>query len=312
MRLFSKKQHSPSEVFGRSRLKQDQVKASKNLFYHSSRSTEPGMVSRQPFRNPVNIQTASRAASYSLQRFGLLIVIIVAAVSLVNILMVSPKPNIVLLDKNQVGYLHSISEYQQATQKLFGGSFTNNNKITINTNAISTALEKEFPELSSVTIKLPLIDHNPIVYLEPNKPLLALSMNDGLVYAVDSAGLALGAINSSVVNSLHLIVVQDEGTVNIQAGQLILPGSTASFIQAIVYQLSQKQLTIAKLTMPAGENELDMYITGQSYYVKFNLADSSPLQEVGTFLAVRQNLQQQGITPSQYIDVRVDGRAYYK
>ena len=64
--------------------------------------------------------------------------------------------------------------------------------------------------------------------------------------------------------------------------------------------------------MPAAENELDMYLTGQSYYVKFNLADSSPLQEVGTFLAVRQNLQQQGITPSQYIDVRVDGRAYYK
>ena len=107
MRLFSKKQDSSSEIFGRSRLKHDQVKASKNLFYHSQRSTEPGMVSRQPFRNPVNIQVASRAASYSLQRFGLLIVIIVAAVSLVNILMVTSDPNIVLLDKNQVGYLHS-------------------------------------------------------------------------------------------------------------------------------------------------------------------------------------------------------------
>jgi hypothetical protein len=312
MRLFSKKQSYSSEVFGRSRLKHDQVKPSKNLFYHSSRSTEPGMASRQPFRNPVNIQTASRAASYSLQRFGLLIVIIVAVVSMVNILMVSPKPNIVLLDKNRVGYLHTINEYQQAAQKLFEASFTNNNKITINTDAISKALVKEFPELSSVTIKLPLIDHNPIVYLEPDKPLLALSMNNGLIYAVDSAGLALGAINSTVVNSLHLTAVQDEGTIVIQAGQPILPGSTVSFIQTIGYQLSQKQLNIAKLMMPAGENELDMYLTGQSYYVKFNLADSSPLQEIGTFLAVRQNLQQQGTTPSQYIDVRVDGRAYYK
>jgi hypothetical protein len=312
MRLFSKKQDSSSEIFGRSRLKHDQVKASKNLFYHSQRSTEPGMVSRQPFRNPVNIQVASRAASYSLQRFGLLIVIIVAAVSLVNILMVTSDPNIVLLDKNQVGYLHSTREYQQAAQKLFKGSFTNNNKITINTSAISLALEKEFPELSNVTIKLPLIDHNPIVYLEPNKPLLALSVNGGLVYAVDSAGLALGAINNTVVTSLHLILVQDQGTIDIQAGQPILPSNTVSFIQTIVYQLSQKQLTISKLVMPAGENELDMYLVGQSYFVKFNLADSSPLQEVGTFLAVRQNLQQQGIAPSQYIDVRVDGRAYYK
>jgi hypothetical protein len=236
----------------------------------------------------------------------------VAVVSLINILMVSPKPNIVLLDKNRVGYLHSVSDYQQAARKLFGDSFANNNKITINTNAISAALEKEFPELSAVTIKLPLIDHNPIVYLEPNEPLLALLMNDGSIYAIDSAGLALGAINNAEASLLHLIVVQNEGTITIHSGQPVLPSSTVSFIQTIVYQLGQKQITIAKLTIPAAENELDMYLTGQNYYVKFNLADNSPLQEAGTFLAVRQNLQQQGITPSQYIDVRVDSRAYYK
>jgi hypothetical protein len=312
MRLFSNKKNQSTRTLGQRRSLTHQSYASKTFFYHSNRSIEPAPTKRQTLRNPLRPQTVSRVASFSLQRFGLLIVIIVAIISLINILTISSNPKIVLLNQNQIGYLHTPNEYQQAAKLLFSKSFVNSNKISISTDAISSELIKQFPELSYVTIKLPLVGSDPIIYLSPNKVLLALSTSNGITYAVDANGQVVGKISSNSLSSLHLTDIQDETTSPIRIGQPILSTDTVTFIQTVLYQVEQRHLSISKLVLPGGASELDMHLVGQNYFVKFNLADSEPLQEVGTFLAVQHYLQEQSRTPAQYIDVRVAGRAYYK
>jgi hypothetical protein len=313
MRLFSNKKNQSTRTLGQRRSLTHQTSESKTFFYHSQRSIESKPTKRQTLRYPLKPQTVSRVASFSLQRFGLLIVIIVAIVSLINVLAVSSNPRVILLNQQyQSGYLHTAAEYQKAAKKLFSNSFVNSNKITVNMTGISADLTRQFPELSDVIIKLPLVGRDPIIYLSPNKVLIALSASNGTSYAIDANGQVVGNISRGSFTSLQLINIQDDSSATVNIGQFILSTSTVTFIQTVIYQVEQRQLTISKLILPAEASELDMYLVGQPYFVKFNLNDPDPLQEVGTFLAVQHYLKGQNITPAQYIDARVAGRAYYK
>ena len=67
------------------------------------------------------------------------------------------------------------------------------------------------------------------------------------------------------------------------------------------------------MTLPAQSRELDVYISGDPYYIKFNLEDNTDAdQQIGTYFATRQYLINNKITPSQYIDAMVVGRVYYQ
>jgi hypothetical protein len=66
------------------------------------------------------------------------------------------------------------------------------------------------------------------------------------------------------------------------------------------------------MTLPPAASELDVQIVDQPYFIKFNLENDDPRQQVGTYIATQAYLTSQHITPAHYIDVRVDGRAYYE
>jgi hypothetical protein len=70
-------------------------------------------------------------------------------------------------------------------------------------------------------------------------------------------------------------------------------------------------MQIESLTLPSGLSELDVRIKGQGYYVKFNLLGDGR-EEAGAYLALKSHLDAGHITPRQYIDVRVEGKGYYK
>jgi hypothetical protein len=91
-----------------------------------------------------------------------------------------------------------------------------------------------------------------------------------------------------------------------------LPAASVGFIQTVIAQLAAKQFVVSGMTLPAAASELDAQLAGQPYFVKFNLESDNPRGEVGTFLATIAQLRRQNIVPAKYVDVRVDGRAYYQ
>jgi hypothetical protein len=181
--------------------------------------------------------------------------------------------------------------------------------MTADISAITAGLKQQYPDLSTVTVALPLIGHRPVVYIAPTTPQLLLTTTFGSSYVVDENGRALSEVQGS---DPGLTLVQDESGASVTVGRLALSGDTVTFIRTVQYEVQQKGLTVARFTLPAGKSELDLYLTGISYYVKFNLADDTPQAQAGTFLAVRHYLTGKGKTPSAYIDVRIVGRAYYK
>lgn len=250
-----------------------------------------------------------------LQRVGLIVLLIVILVSLVNVLTLSNTARVVLLGNATKGagtFLHSSSDYQTAADQLLASSVWNRNKITLNTGSITQRMLKQFPELSSVDVSLPLAGKHPTIYLQTAGPALILTAHNGS-FVIDTAGKALLlADNWPSADRQKLPVVTDQSNLTVSLNHQVMTSGDVSFIQTVVAQLAARHQTVSAADLPVGTRELDIHLSGQPYTVKFNLEGGDARQQAGTFLATQAKLQSQHITPAQYIDVRVDGRAYYQ
>lgn len=209
-------------------------------------------------------------------------------------------------------FLQNTTVYQQAADKLFAGSIGNRNKVTVNVSGISKSLQQKFPEIASVSVTLPLLGHRPVVYIQPSDPAFILKTSNGS-YVLDKSGKALAsAIQDVRATHLQLPVVTDQSGLQIYTGQSALSADDTTFIRTVIAELKTQGFAVDKITLPAAAREVDVYITGKSYFIKFNMQSNDARQQAGTFAAVAKQLAQQGKTPAHYIDVRIDGRAYYK
>lgn len=251
---------------------------------------------------------------FLLQRTGLLIALCVVLVAVVSLLSLSAQANIKLVTSTggSVSFLRNQSEYQTKANQLLASSIWNRNKLTIDTGRFDHQMESSFPELSSVSVALPLFGHKPSVYVEPAKPALILITGNGS-FVVDTTGKALLS-SADMASTKDLPQVADQSGLPVQLNHQALTSDDVNFIQTVMAELNAKHVKASSITLPASSRELDVAIAGQPYYVKFNLeaGPKDARQQVGTYLAAVAQLQRQHATPSKYVDVRVDGRAYYQ
>jgi hypothetical protein len=273
----------------------------------------------RPRQTPKEREAADAAPKqlghFLLKRFGLIILLIALVISSVNALSLSNNARVLSLDSSGGNsFLHDKTAYEAAASQLFANSIWNRNKITVNTARIDQGMLKQFPELSSVSVTLPLLSKRPVVYIQTAQPALILAARDGS-YIIDTSGKALlRAASLPSGSQLKLPLVTDQSGLKIGIGRQVLSSDNVGFIQMVAAQLAAHRFTPASMELPVGTSELDVHLSGQPYVVKFNLQSGAgdARQQAGTFLATQAKLQSQNITPSQYVDVRVDGRAYYK
>jgi len=207
-------------------------------------------------------------------------------------------------------FLRDVRVYEAAAQKAFTPAL-NSNKLTVDTAKIAADLQKQFPELKAVSVSLPVFGSQPTVYIQPTAPAMILASQDGL-FVLDSNGRALISGNDvAKIGELDLPKVTDQSNLAIQVGQIALPSSTVAFITEVFGQLKAKGLTVTSFVLPSGTEELRTTIQGAGYYVKYNLHGDAR-EEAGTYLAVKARLDASHTAPHEYVDVRVENRAYYK
>lgn len=306
MRLFRK-----SKMTGRRPQISGADRPAPSMKYYSRREDQDLNTGRQQQREKRRPLPGS-VARYWFRRLGLVVLLVIVVASSIDVLMLSKQAKVVTLGSSSIAYLHTPAEYQAGIDKLLASSIWNRNKITVDPNALSRHLKTTFPELASVTVTLPLLAHRPVVYIEPAQPAIMLITSSG-TYVLDTGGKALLlAADPTKYADLNLPLVTDQSGLHITLNHQALTSDNVSFVQTVVAQLTAKQYVVTTLTLPAGTSELDVGVTGQPYVVKFNLQSSNARQQVGTFLATAARLSSQHVTPAHYIDVRVDGRAYYQ
>jgi hypothetical protein len=300
-----------------SRLRQRHSTSDESLpktSYRARRSGEELNVGRRTDRKSF-MPPALHTGRFWLQRFGLIVLLIAVIASAFNILNLSSEAQILpVAGDDSTALVFNKPAYQAAADHLLAGSLWNHNKVTVDTGKLTRQLLVQFPELASVSVTIPLLTHHPIIYIEPAQAALIIQSSSYGSFVLNADGRALVAAtqNPLVAGQPTLPVITDQSGLKLMLGHQVLSANTVSFAQAVTAQLAAKKYTITSMTLPPAANELDVALAGQAYTIKFNLENNDPLQQVGTYLATLAELQSQGITPAHYIDVRVDGRAYYQ
>lgn len=225
--------------------------------------------------------------------------------------LLQPAPRIVLL--NTPGTIHREPEaYEEGVQNIWKQSLFNRTKLTVSTDEISQKTQAEFHELADVSIQLPLLGQRPTVVLTPARPALLLISGNGSYY-VSGEGKVMSATSEVSKNELgNIPSVRDESGIQAQLGKSVLSTPETAFLEKLFKHLDSANLEVLSVTLPKNAaRQADVWLTGRKYYVKFSL-DSDPRQAVGTYLALENMLKVEGIIPSEYIDVRVEEKAFYK
>jgi hypothetical protein len=204
------------------------------------------------------------------------------------------------------------AQYQQAVNEAVRASVFNRSKLTFSDADIEDAMLKKFPELGAVRASTPVFGDKPVVTVEAAEPALELMSQNG-TFVIDTTGKAVILIsNLPDPSALHLPLVVDQTGSLVTLNKSVLPATEVAFIREIIAQLSAKGFKASRVTLPKAANEVDVSLQGRAYTVKFNTQSSTARQQAGTFLATIKQLQNQHTIPAQYVDVRVEGRAYYK
>lgn len=320
--MFGKRKQQSSVIKGRQRPQVTPERRSSTVFsYHAnSRSARPGTGNTGRDLKAYQQESDKGPAAERRQvkvnwvkRGSIIFITILLLLFLVNSLLLGTRPQVVSVgDARSALFLRSENVYRQAATELLSGSVFNQTKLTINTGAIAQKLQSQFPELASVTVTLSLLGHQPVIHIQAPVPVLILSSITGQSYVIDTTGRALlTPAQAPETSKLDLPVVTDQSGLAITAGHIALPSSTVGFISEVAGQLQAAHLKVTSLTLPKGTSELDVRLNGAGYFVKYNVRGSARV-EAGTFVAVKQQLDAKHTTPSNYVDVRVDGRAYYK
>jgi hypothetical protein len=289
MRLRSTDQNRPRTPNAKPRPRSPITK-----YYRSSSS---GLAS------PFTKKTPKKSARRFL--FGILDIILIglALFGIFYSLGIKPQPKIIVND----GSFHSSKEYANTTNNLFH-SVKNRNKITFDEQSIAANLQKQYPEITNVQIELPFFSQRPVVRLAVAKPSFILKSQNAN-YIVNTDGVAVSKLSGIAGNKL--VSIDDQSGFVIKPGDRVLSSASVAFIDNLIRQCRKAGIEIKTITIPQAPQELILRTKDQPYYVKFYMGGDVGTQ-AGQFLAARQNFKNSGKAPLIYLDVRINGKIFYK
>lgn len=273
--------------------------------YYSSRSNPE--VSRARYEPPAT----HRRGLERLKHTPTLLAAVVIVVSLTYASMLDNRPRIQVYASESGRSLQRADQvYSDFVAQKLSNSVFNKSKLTFNSQPLSESIKQQFPEVDSVVITLPLVGHKPIVKIAVSSPVFILATNQGSYY-VNNRGMPLVRVSDVEKQPDNVSVVSDETGIPIKLGTQVLTTDTVAFIGELFEQLHATKTPYDGVKLPLEANEVQIKLSGQPYIVRFNTLQDARTQ-VGTLLAVKQRLEGRGESPKEYIDVRVEERAYYK
>lgn len=203
---------------------------------------------------------------------------------------------------------HSQTNYQDSANQYLQ-SLSNRNKITFNEQGIVSSLKRDYPEINTVTVELPVFGTKPVIRLDIAPPSFYLRAGQ-TSYIIDANGRVI-AQKQQYANIKNLTTIDDQSGYQVKPGGLVLGRPSVDFIKQLTAISAKHNIKIKSLILPVAPAELDLRTSDQPYFVKFYLG-GDPATQIGQWLAARAEFARKNSQPTSYLDVRVAGKVFYK
>ncbi len=178
------------------------------------------------------------------------------------------------------------------------------NELTIDTVALASKLQQTDPRLRNVNV-VRQWPHGLNISAQLKQPSLGWS-SDGAFYVLDKDGTVIGQLPAGS----NLPLVTDDSNLPVTLGKVVAPTEFIEYVTALVPQLRANGVTVKGIDIK--DTTFDLYVTtGQGYQLIFDTPRTVD-SEIADYKVVMQTLAKQHATPSKYIDLRIQGRAYWQ
>ena len=291
----------------RRRIGSNSKSSSSKYSYHSLRINSENKIGRN--NRSDTPKTLSKKRNNWLHHIPAYIAIFIVIVSIMYSVTLSTKPTVTVIGETSQTVMQNNSVYEKYAQHILDSSILNKTKLTINTSNIASQIKQKFSELNGVSVVIPLLGHQPQLEITPAKSIFVL-VNKQAQYVINQQGIAVVKWDNGY-DHIKLPQVIDITGFNVVIGQQALSATSVKFIKTVLDQFNAKGINIDSMTLSTTPYELDVNEKGQHYIIKFNLL-TDPLYATGTYFSTLKLFNSSNPLPTQYIDIRIPGRSYYK
>lgn len=198
------------------------------------------------------------------------------------------------------------SRYEKVVQDYFGHHPIERLRFALNQQSLQDYVTAALPEVESITPSgstgLGESDFTVVM----RRPVAGWNIGGNQEY-VDGEGVSFGR-NYYAVPSVQIV---DNSGVQLAAGQAVASNSFLSFVGRVVGEAKNQGYIVTKVSIPEGTTrEIAVTLKGVSYQVKFSVGRPVGAQIEDMARAIKW-MASHKVHP-KYIDVRVNGRAFYK
>lgn len=231
-------------------------------------------------------------------------VVIAVVFCLLYSLLVKPEPRVL---SNSWAY-HSATVYDNFAAKNVSG-LLDRTKLTFNETSVVMAMQKQFPEISSAWVQMPIFGQKPTIHLTVSAPAFVYNVSSAS-YILDNDGVVVDT-QAKLTAIKNLPTLIDQSPIKIVPGVKAVSSSSVSFINQVLAQAKKAKIPVTNIVLPPVAQEMQLHTTDKPYYVKFYFGNDVN-QQIGQWLAARHEFDTKGIAPAEYLDVRVPGKVFYK
>ena len=204
-----------------------------------------------------------------------------------------------------------IAEYQSIVSRQFSLDLRNRFKPLMDSKQIESNVLKSIPEAQSVDVKSSLLGHRAEVNLVIPKPVAVFSQSNKNNLILSERGRLLLAESQSSTDNTSLPTLKNSTGISGEAGEQYMRPDEAKALVELVKQYKTNGLNNVEYSLTNIPHELQAKEAGRGYYVRY-LLDNTITKQYGALQATQKELQKIGQNPSEYIDVRLVEKVYYK
>lgn len=236
-----------------------------------------------------------------------LLVFLAVGIVITYFLWVNSRVTEVRMQTEQQNYRSSIEGYLDRNPLA-------NYKPLISSQALSDTLTEDFPEIEFVIVKIPFFGEVMEVEIVQRQAQLVLRTTDDEYFIVDSNGFAYDNYDPTQKNDKVVILTDDTEVAYDLDSNRFVPSAIVEFIESADPALKGvKQYSGQTFGYRITDEARVIYVkpSNEKYEIKMQL-DRPPQEQVSSLTSALVFYASKKISPSSYIDVRVNGTVYYK
>lgn len=199
-------------------------------------------------------------------------------------------------------------QYTSAIQGYFTSHFFERNRVTVDTAALTAHMQQEFPEIKQIAL-------NP-AHTGVGEATFDVTMRQPVVsWQTGATRLFVDKTGVSFEHNYYAnptVQVVDETGIQAVNNHILASNRFLSFIGLVIGHLESQGYTASKVVLPVETtHQLLVSIESVPFPVKVS-TDRSAADQAEDAARALNYLGTKGIKVTEYLDVRVSGRAYYK